>query len=106
MIQRCGALALMCTLCAALAPSLPAGAADAHAGIVKSGFGRSGDTPVDIYTLTNAHGIELRVMTYGATIVSLKTPDRDGRLADIVLGFDSLEPYLAGVPYFGATVGR
>ncbi|MGH8220462.1 MAG: aldose epimerase family protein [Steroidobacteraceae bacterium] len=61
---------------------------------------------MDIYTLTNAHGIVLRVMTYGAAIVSLKTPDRAGRLADIVLGFDSLEPYLAGVPYFGATVGR
>jgi len=61
---------------------------------------------VDIYTLTNAAGIEARIMTYGATIVSLKTPDRHGRLQNIVLGFDTLEPYLAGVPYFGATVGR
>ena len=45
-------------------------------------------------------------MTYGAAIVSLKTPDRGGRLQNIVLGFDTLAPYLAGVPYFGATVGR
>jgi len=45
-------------------------------------------------------------MTYGATIVSLKTPDRAGRHQNIVLGFDTLAPYLAGVPYFGATVGR
>ena len=45
-------------------------------------------------------------MTYGAAIVSLRTPDRDGHLGNIILGFDSLAPYLAGVPYFGATVGR
>jgi aldose 1-epimerase len=61
---------------------------------------------VEIYTLTNVHGIEARIMTYGATIVSLKTPDRAGQLKNIVLGFDTLDPYLAGVPYFGATVGR
>jgi aldose 1-epimerase len=61
---------------------------------------------VEIYTLTNVHGIAVRIMTYGAAIVSLETPDRTGHLADIVLGFDSLEPYLEGVPYFGAIVGR
>jgi aldose 1-epimerase len=61
---------------------------------------------VEIYTLTNVHGIEARIMTYGATIVSLKTPDRAGQLKNIVLGFDTVDPYLAGVPYFGATVGR
>ncbi len=61
---------------------------------------------VQIYTLTNVHGIEARIMTYGATLVSLKTPDRAGNFKNIVLGFDSLDPYLAGVPYFGATVGR
>lgn len=59
-----------------------------------------------IYTLTNSNGIEVRIMTYGAAIVSLKTPDRKGRLENIVLGFDKLDPYLAGVPYFGAIVGR
>ena len=77
-----------------------------HQPIDHAPFGRSADQPVDIYTLTNAHGIEVRIMTYGAAIVSLKTPDRTGHLANIVLGFDSLDPYLAGVPYFGATVGR
>ena len=69
-------------------------------------LGRVGDEKVDIYTLTNAHGIEARIMTYGSTIVSLKTPDRDGRFKNIVLGFENLETYLAGVPYYGATVGR
>ncbi|HUK01190.1 MAG TPA: aldose epimerase family protein [Steroidobacteraceae bacterium] len=81
-------------------------AAAAEQGMQKRLFGHAGSQQVDLYTLSNAHGIELQVMTYGATIVSLKTPDRAGRLQNIVLGFDSLEPYLAGVPYFGATVGR
>ena len=61
---------------------------------------------MEIYTLTNAHGVEARVMTYGATLVSLTAPDRSGHFKNIVLGFDTLEPYLAGVPYYGATVGR
>jgi aldose 1-epimerase len=84
-----------------LLPLAAAGAASSAAP-----FGRAGDEQVEIYTLTNAHGLEARIMTYGASIVSLKTPDRRGRLENIVLGFDELEPYLAGVPYYGATVGR
>jgi aldose 1-epimerase len=74
--------------------------------IASSSFGRAGSEAVEIYTLTNVHGIEARIMTYGAALVSLKTPDRAGHLQNIVLGFDTLQPYLAGVPYFGATVGR
>jgi aldose 1-epimerase len=74
--------------------------------IQSASFGRAEDGNVQIFTLTNANGIEVRVMTYGAALVSLRTPDRDGNFKNIVLGFDSLEPYLAGVPYFGATVGR
>ena len=77
-----------------------------HRAIIKEPFGHAGKDNVDIYTLTNAHGIELRVMTYGAAIVSLRTPDRKGNLGNIVLGFDTIDPYLKGVPYFGATVGR
>jgi len=61
---------------------------------------------VQIYTLTNIHGIEARIMTYGATLVSLRTPDRAGHFNNVILGFDTLDSYLAGVPYFGATVGR
>ena len=59
-----------------------------------------------MYTLANAHGIEVRVATYGGIIVSLLAPDRDGRLADVVLGCDWLDGYLRGTPYFGAIVGR
>ncbi|MDE2163413.1 MAG: galactose mutarotase [Alphaproteobacteria bacterium] len=75
--------------------------------IQKAQFGHTPDgKAVEIYTLTNKGGLEARVMTYGATLVSLKAPDRSGHLADIVLGFDSLEPYVTGVPYYGATIGR
>jgi aldose 1-epimerase len=93
------AVAAMLAVPAAAAP--PSGP-----GIIKASFGRAGGQAVDIYTLRNAHGIEARIMTYGATLVSLKTPDRTGHRADIILGFDTIDPYLAGVPYFGATVGR
>ena len=93
---------------AAVAGPLLAVAASAtpHRAIEQASFGRAGEQPVEIYTLTNIHGIEARIMTYGAAIVSLRTPDRAGQFKNIVLGFDTLEPYLAGVPFFGATVGR
>ena len=61
---------------------------------------------VERYTLRNATGLRAEVMTYGATLMRLETPDRAGRLFNIVLGFDRLAPYLAGTPCFGATVGR
>ena len=63
-------------------------------------------TPVEIYTLTNRKGIEARVMTYGATLVSLRLPDRNGRLDDVNLGFDDLARYLGAHPCFGVIVGR
>jgi aldose 1-epimerase len=61
---------------------------------------------VTAHTLTNAGGVEVRAMTYGAIILSVKVPDRSGVLADVVLGYDRLEDYLARNPYFGAVVGR
>lgn len=63
-------------------------------------------TPVDEYTLSNAHGLSAKVMTYGAILTSMRTPDRDGRYDEINLGFDDLDGYLRGHPYFGAIVGR
>ncbi len=69
-----------------------------------------GTTPegeaVDVYTLRNANGVEVRAINYGGIIVSLRVPDRDGRFDDIALGCDTLEGYLKGTPYFGAIVGR
>lgn len=76
-------------------------------GLVRNDFGK---TPqglmVEQYTLTNGNGLQARIMTYGATWTHMLTPDRDGNLGDVLLGFDRLEPYLAGHPYFGSTVGR
>jgi aldose 1-epimerase len=62
--------------------------------------------PVDAYTLTNANGLEIRFMSYGGIILSIKTPDRNGMLEDVVMGFDRLGDYLKESPYFGAIVGR
>jgi galactose mutarotase-like enzyme len=64
------------------------------------------DTMKAEFTLTNAHGIEVRVLAYGGIITSIRTPDRTGKLDDIVLGFDSLAGYQQDSPYFGAIVGR
>jgi aldose 1-epimerase len=70
-------------------------------------FGRTLEgAPVNLFTLRNAGGIEARICNYGGIVVSLKTPDRDGHLDDVVLGFDHLDGYLALCPYFGALVGR
>ena len=61
---------------------------------------------VERFTLTNAKGIELKAISYGGIITSLRVPDRSGRLDDIVLGFDNLESYLKDPPFFGAIIGR
>ena len=69
-----------------------------------------GKTPegekVELYTLTNKNGAKVSLMTYGATVVDLWIPDRDGNLADITLGFDSFKKYPTESQYFGSTVGR
>src|SRR6266513_167778 len=78
-----------------------------HTRITQTAFGTTADgKPVELFTITNAHGVEVRAMTYGATIVSLRTPDRGGHLGDIVLGYATVAEYLAQSPYFGAIVGR
>ena len=65
----------------------------------------TGDS-VRMFTMTNARGVEVRVIDYGAIVTSIRTPDRTGKVADIVLGFDSLAGWLNNGPYFGALVGR
>ncbi len=62
--------------------------------------------PVDVYTLKNARGITMRVTNYGAIVLSLEAPDRNGKNADIVLGYKTLAEYEKATPYFGAIVGR
>jgi aldose 1-epimerase len=69
-------------------------------------FGKTPEgIPVELYVLTNGR-MTAKVMTYGATLTELLVPDRNGKAADVVLGFDSLAGYLAGHPYFGTTTGR
>ena len=78
-----------------------------RAGITRAPFGTtSTGEPVDAFTLANAHGVELRAVTYGGIIVSLSVPDRDGQVTDVVLGHDSLEDYISDSSYFGAIIGR
>jgi aldose 1-epimerase len=75
--------------------------------VTKESFGKTADGQnVDIYTLTNSRGAEVKITNYGGIVTSLKVPDRKGQLADVVLGFDNLDAYLKGHPYFGAIIGR
>jgi aldose 1-epimerase len=75
--------------------------------VKKEPFGTLPDgRTVDSYTLANKPGHEVRAITYGGIITSIRVPDRNGHLGDIVLGYDSLAGYLKATPYFGAIVGR
>ena len=63
--------------------------------VTRTPFGAlPGGAPVEMFTLTNSRGAEVRAMTYGATITSIRTPDRSGQLGDVVLGFDTFDDYL------------
>ncbi|MEX3777360.1 aldose epimerase family protein [Pseudomonas sp. MYb118] len=70
-------------------------------------FGKTSDgTPVEQYVLRNSHGMQASVITYGATLQALEVPDKHGKFADVVLGFDDVQGYQNGKAYFGATIGR
>jgi aldose 1-epimerase len=98
--------------CAVIALAILAGcgrpAGDSvHPDVTRAPFGSTPDgRGVELFTLSNPQGMEVAIATYGATIVSLKVPDRNGELGDVVLGYDSLEGYLRASPYFGSIVGR
>lgn len=88
--------------CLAVTAGLPA-----HGAVGVAPFGTTAEgQAVSIYTLSNAKGMEVKIINYGAIVQSLKVPDRDGKPADVVLGFDTLDGYAAEHPYFGAIVGR
>lgn len=75
--------------------------------IEKAPWGTLEGNPVSLYTLVAPNGFTVKITDYGATLVSVLAPDKEGKLGDVILGFDSLSGYLqAGNPYFGCTVGR
>ena len=75
--------------------------------ISKESFGKTADgESVDLFTLTNRNGMEARITNYGGIVTTLTAPDRNNKYADVVLGFNDLDSYLKGHPYFGALVGR
>ncbi len=80
----------------------------AQPSITRKPFGKTtGGQAVDIYTLRNTRGMEARITNYGGIVVSLTAPDRDGKFADVVLGYNDLDTYMhPPFPYFGAIVGR
>jgi len=75
--------------------------------ITKAGFGQTpGGQAVEIYTLRNSKGAEAAILTYGGIVQKLIVPDKYGKFADVVLGYDNLDGYLTNSPYFGALIGR
>lgn len=75
--------------------------------ITKAPFGVTSEgAQVDLYTLTNANGVEAKITNYGAILVSLNVPDRNGQMGDVTLGYSTLAEYIKDTPYFGAIVGR
>jgi aldose 1-epimerase len=85
--------------------TMPAAASNLDVSIEEWGATPEGHE-IQFYTLSNKQGMTVQVTNYGATVVSVNTADRNGKIANINLGFDSLDGYQLGHPYFGATVGR
>ena len=108
LLVRCSLLLAGAGLLAHFSLSQPAAASKAPA-VTHAPTGVTVDgKAIEEYMLTNARGIEVRAITYGGIIRSLKVPDRSGKIADIVLGFDTAKGYLSDPPppYFGAIIGR
>lgn len=100
------ALALLALVVAPI-DMLTKGSPAAEDNVQKTDFGKLSDgTQIEQYTLRNTGGAEAKIITYGATLTELWMPDKNGKKADIILGFDNLQGYLGDEPYFGATVGR
>jgi aldose 1-epimerase len=74
--------------------------------ITKEKFGEADGREVMLYTMTNDHGMSVKITNYGGIVTSVIVPDKDGNEADVVLGFDDLQSYLDGHPYLGCIVGR
>src|ERR1700726_395258 len=83
------------------------GAATQTPGVKKSVFGKTKDgREAHLFTLTNKSGMQVVISDFGGTVVSIKVPDRNGKIGDVVLGTDTLAGYQEGTASFGGTVGR
>src|SRR5579884_3099796 len=88
---------------AAVTLATPRPRAETAPKVKKLPFGKlANGTPVQLYVLTNKNGVQAAITNFGARLVSLKVPDRNGKLADVVLGYDSVEGYEKDTAYFGA----
>ena len=96
-LRRAGPMAVACLACAV---------AGAERSSTTSDFGEVRGEAVRLFALTNAGGAEVQITEYGGIVVRIRVPDRDGRLGDVALGFDSLDDYVSGNPFFGAITGR
>ena len=84
-----------------------AGAEPQSGSTIKKSFGKTPDgQPVDLYVLTNKSGAEVSITNYGGAVVSIKVPDRNGKLADVVLGYDNVDGYVNDKSHFGGIIGR
>lgn len=77
-----------------------------RAGVTKTDWGTVDGKPVYLYTLVNDNGDTVTISNYGGTVTSFITPDKNGKYSSVIIGFDSLAPYLQHPPYFGALIGR
>ena len=75
-------------------------------GITRKDWGEFDGKKISLYTLTNDKGNQVTITNYGGTVTSFVTPDKNGNKSSIIVGFDSLQPYLQKPPYFGALIGR
>ena len=75
-------------------------------GVVNNPASPSNGLAVDLYTLDNGRGMEVKIITYGGILQSIKVPDRRGRIANVTLGFNNLDQYVNESPYFGNITGR
>lgn len=105
-------LRLRTSLVVVVAGTLAAGAAlakgkqDSAKPVDKVKWGEADGKQVDLYTLKNKNGLVAKITNYGAIVVEVRTPDKKGKLGDIVVGYDNLAAFIKKTPYFGATVGR
>ena len=90
----------------AATPAAPAEAAKPEKAITEAPYGTVAGKEVKLYTLKNKNGLVLKVTNYGCIVTELHVPDKAGKMADIVLGYDKLDDYLKATPYFGAVIGR